>query len=339
MKDILLIGGPATLKGVDRIDDDLLSILSVKGLYDRKAVIVWPSSGFLNFPVDPDSLRPYVDMEKATLSVIRQRGMVSSDVSNSEIDAGLIAEVQADPEAIRHGVIGQALTEALLRLAKLNLAVSGGQNVVAVVGDDAPVYAMCWTRFVESWSDSDSKESRNYKSDDAGYGVLNSVKSWPRIFKVRRLRSWEGGDLIPKDSFQLYGYAVTIRIDSLFDVLESHGAAVELSYPVSDRFGSARAVKVSSDGGYLLVIPEPDKLKNFLIGLKAGKAAKAKAVEPKSKVATAEEYVTVKEAAEILKCSEKTIRNYYNASKLEHKKIGQRKVLILKSSVDTLLGE
>nr|WP_281281197.1 helix-turn-helix domain-containing protein [Pontiella sulfatireligans] len=45
----------------------------------------------------------------------------------------------------------------------------------------------------------------------------------------------------------------------------------------------------------------------------------------------------MKEAMEILKCSDKTIRTYYGDGRLEHKKIGQRKVLILKSSVDALL--
>ena len=59
MKDILLIGGPKTVPGVERIDDDLLSILSVDGLYDRKAVVVWPSAGFLNFPIAPDRLKPF----------------------------------------------------------------------------------------------------------------------------------------------------------------------------------------------------------------------------------------------------------------------------------------
>ena len=52
MKDILLIGGPSTLSGVDRINDDLLSILTEPHLYDRKAVIVWPTHEFLEPPAD-----------------------------------------------------------------------------------------------------------------------------------------------------------------------------------------------------------------------------------------------------------------------------------------------
>jgi hypothetical protein len=84
MKGILLIGGPATLTGVDRIEDDLLSILTAEGMYDRKAVVIWPSSGFLNFPLDPDRLKPFVDMDKAALFVIRQRGMVEGAVNEED---------------------------------------------------------------------------------------------------------------------------------------------------------------------------------------------------------------------------------------------------------------
>ena len=51
-KDILFIGGPKTVQGVDRIDDDLVSILTADGLYDRKAVVVWPTEDFLKFPAD-----------------------------------------------------------------------------------------------------------------------------------------------------------------------------------------------------------------------------------------------------------------------------------------------
>lgn len=50
MKDILFIGGPKTVQGVDRIDDDLLSILTAEGLYDRKAVVVWPTEKFVSLP-------------------------------------------------------------------------------------------------------------------------------------------------------------------------------------------------------------------------------------------------------------------------------------------------
>ena len=342
MKNILLIGGPKNLQGIDRIDDDLLSILSVEGLYDRKAVVVWPTSGFLNFPIDPDSLKPFVDMDKAALSVIRQRKLVSHDVLKHEIADELKAEVQADHEAIRHGIIGQALTEALLRLAKLILAVPGGQNMVAVVGNDAPVYAMCWTKFVKSWSASESKGSRNYKSHDAGYGVLNSVKSWPWAFKVNRVQIGKAGELIPKYPFLLYGYDVTISMDSLFDVLESHDAEIELSYPVTDRLGGARAIKVSGGKGYMLVVPEPDKLRNFIIGLKTAGSKKAEtkggeigATKNKSS-ASSEKYMTRKEVADELRCTPRTVDRHLKAGKLTSVK-AEGKVLILKSSVDELL--
>jgi hypothetical protein len=85
---------------------------------------------------------------------------------------------------------------------------------------------------------------------------------------------------------------------------------------------------VTGKGGYMLVVPEPDKMKNFVIGLKAGTSAPivGESVGQEAKVASApskagasdDEYVSVKEAAEIFKCSDKTIRNYYGDGRLKH---------------------
>ena len=82
---------------------------------------------------------------------------------------------------------------------------------------------------------------------------------------------------------------------------------------------------------FMLVVPEPDKPKNFRIGLMTGavkvegvepvEEAKTSVPKPKKPVASDAKYVTVKEAAEILVCSEKTIRNYYGDGRLEYKKI------------------
>lgn len=55
------------------------------------------------------------------------------------------------------------------------------------------------------------------------------------------------------------------------------------------------------------------------------------------KKAVADKYMTVKEAADILKCSTKTIRNYYNDGKLKYEKVGERKILIYRSSGEALL--
>ena len=76
MKDILFIGGPATLTGVDRIGDDLLSILSAEGLYDRKAVVVWPTKSFLSLPVDPDKLSGVANMDAVELMVMEEKGLI-----------------------------------------------------------------------------------------------------------------------------------------------------------------------------------------------------------------------------------------------------------------------
>ena len=58
MKDILFIGGPKTVQGADRINDDLMSILTAERFYDRKAVVVWAAESFLSLPADPELLRP-----------------------------------------------------------------------------------------------------------------------------------------------------------------------------------------------------------------------------------------------------------------------------------------
>jgi hypothetical protein len=77
MNNIFLIGGPATLTGVDRISDDLVSILSVVGLYSRKAVIAWPTKEFLSLPAVLDSLQPYLDMNTVVWPAIESKGRIS----------------------------------------------------------------------------------------------------------------------------------------------------------------------------------------------------------------------------------------------------------------------
>ena len=75
MKDILFIGGPKMVQGVDRIDDDLVSILTAEGLYDRKAVVVWPTVDFLKLPDDPNKLEQACNMELVDLVAIMEKGL------------------------------------------------------------------------------------------------------------------------------------------------------------------------------------------------------------------------------------------------------------------------
>jgi hypothetical protein len=76
MKDILFIGGPKTVRGVDRIDDDLMSILTVEGLYERKAVVVWPTSDFLSVPDDRQKLAAVCNMPLAELIALYEKRMI-----------------------------------------------------------------------------------------------------------------------------------------------------------------------------------------------------------------------------------------------------------------------
>jgi excisionase family DNA binding protein len=110
---------------------------------------------------------------------------------------------------------------------------------------------------------------------------------------------------------------------------------------VVNRFGSPKAVQVDSGKGFMVVIPKPDKPKNFIIGLKTGrgmeKSPKLVSTESKSSV-KADSYMTRSEVAVLLKIQERTVDRYIKDGKLTATKIGGN-VRILKSSVDQLTGD
>ncbi len=122
MKDILFIGGPTSVQGVDRIDDDLISILAVKGLYEREAVVLWPTKDFMTEPKNPDELTdwyaaadifclvssregcPNVVLESlscGTPVVATAVGGIPDIISNEDI--GIL--VERTPESICQGIV------------------------------------------------------------------------------------------------------------------------------------------------------------------------------------------------------------------------------------------
>lgn len=76
MKEILFIGGPEKVQGVDRINDDVYSILAVDGQYDRKAVVVWPTEDFLALPEDPSCLEAVADINLVEIRAMSDQGMI-----------------------------------------------------------------------------------------------------------------------------------------------------------------------------------------------------------------------------------------------------------------------
>jgi excisionase family DNA binding protein len=341
MKDILLIGGPATLSGVERINGDLLSILTEPHLYDRKAVIVWPTSEFLAPPADTDKLHPYVDMHDARWQVIERRGMAAALKGlTSEQIKNLATTAKLDHKDLRDAVTQDAMSQGVFRLAKLSLAVSGGQNLLVIVDQDAPEDSLCWSRLVSSWGTDDGVEVKNYSSGSTAYGVLTSVKEWGLVFKGSSVGTMPVAKLLPKRNVEIRGINVSMDKERFADTPEALEVIATVSYPVVNRFGSPKAVQVDSGKGFMLVIPKPDKPKNFIIGLKTGrgveKAPKLVSTESKSSV-KADSYMTRSEVAVLLKIQERTVDRYIKSGKLTSTKVGGN-VRILKSSVDMLVG-
>ena len=89
--------------------------------------------------------------------------------------------IREDHKAMEKALVDSALNQAFNRLSKLVLAVSGGQNLVAVLSRETPSHMMCWSELVRKWTPGEGKVEQSYKSSDACYGALNSVKDWPLV--------------------------------------------------------------------------------------------------------------------------------------------------------------
>ncbi len=339
MKNILFIGGPKTVQGVDRIDDDLVSILAADGLYDRKAVVVWPTKGFLSLPRDPAMLADACNMKLVELTAIMEKGLILPRGWVEKDYHGLVDKVREDAEAMASALEISARSQAFALLSKLVLAVSGGQNLVAVISKSTPPSAMRWAAFPDGWSEGQGREVKNYASNDPGYGALNAVGNWSLIYHGIKPVSVKAGDLVPRDSFNVDGNKIYYDANSYSGVENSLTAPMDISFPVTDRFGSARAVKVAGGNGYMLVVPEPDKVRNFIIGLKTSPAVKPKGnvASPKPIKPDTDQYMTRKDVAELLNMTTRTVDRRIADGKLKTTKI-EGKVLILKLSVDALLG-
>jgi excisionase family DNA binding protein len=338
MKNILFIGGPKTVQGVDRIDDDLLSIITAEGLYDRKAVVVWPTEEFLAKPQDPKVLADACNMELAELIAVSEKKLIPFGGVTTAEYRELVPEVRKDAELMDAAVDICARSQAYAALSKLVLSVSGGQNLVVVLSSSATTKAVSWLTYPTRIDIGQCPHIKAYKSADSGYGVLNAVSDWSRVFHGPASGSVKAGDLVPRTTFLFNGEQIFYDPNSYMGVENALSMEVEISYPVTDRFNGARAIKVSGDKGYMLVVPEPDKIKNFIIGLKTTPKAKSKtddSVPKPSKVAT-DQYMIRKDVAELLNMTTRTVDRRIADGKLKTAKVGS-KVLILKSSVDKLL--
>ena len=344
MKNILLIGGPTNLPGIDRIDDDLLSILSEDHLYDRKAVIVWPTKSFLAPPADFKLLAKAcnMNMKLVELVAVIEKNLVPRHEITADKYRELLPAIRKDVKAMDAALDISARSQAFALLSKLLLAISGGQNLVAVVSKSTPTNTMRWVNFPDWWSDAQGQEVKNYMSNEPEYGALNAVGDWPLVYHRSKLGSVRLGDLVPPSTFELEGQKIYYDANSYLGAENALTTEATVSLPVTDRLGGARAIKVAGDKGYMLVVPEPDKLRNFVIGLKTGGVKKAGAkgdgvgATKKKASASSEKYMTRKEVADELRCTERTVDRHLEAGNIKSTKVGG-KVLILKSSVDKLL--
>ena len=88
------------MQSVDRINDDLLSILTAEGLYDRKAVVVWPTEDFLKLPDDPKKLADVCNMKLVELVAVVEKDPVPPQGLTVERYRELVAVVRSDEAAM-----------------------------------------------------------------------------------------------------------------------------------------------------------------------------------------------------------------------------------------------
>ena len=121
MKDILFIGGPERVQGVERIKDDVHSVLSVDGLYDRKAVVVWPTEEFMRLPDDPATLADTCNMKLVDLTAVMEKDLLFQGYTVEDYHK-MVAEVRRDADAMSAALQVSARSQAFALLSKLMLA-------------------------------------------------------------------------------------------------------------------------------------------------------------------------------------------------------------------------
>lgn len=331
MRDILVIGGPESgLQGVDQVKDDVVSILGAPGLYDRKWVVVWPAKTFLELPSDASVLDRILDTPAYMNPVVR------SKYARLPINSGK-AVAPSELEDFRKSWV---LMMAISRLSKLQLAIAGGLNLVAVMGPDSSVDADSWTLLFSHICSAAGGEVRKYDSGSSSYGVLNSVKTWSAEFKEVAEGELLLRDLVPANTvISVKGHELPFDEDWFREERAAFGVKADISLPVTNRFGVGRAVEVTAGRGRILVIPPPKELRNFTLGMKTGGGAsktESTRTRKKSTAKLQDEYMTRKEAAEYLKVGTRTIDRWRNEGDLSWVKV-KGEVRILKASVEALL--
>jgi hypothetical protein len=124
MKEILVIGGPDNLQGVDQVNDDLVSILEIEGLYKRKWVVLWPTEKFLASPPADSNFeailkRPGLMNDMFLFQYSKQLSTLSEEAKRKPIFWNRFNELWL-------------IQIAIYRLAKLQIAMVGGQNLVFI---------------------------------------------------------------------------------------------------------------------------------------------------------------------------------------------------------------
>lgn len=342
MKDILFIGGPEKgLQGVDRVDDDVVSVLSAEAIYDRKWVVVWPTTGFLALPPDTQALSRYLNETEAVDAAAAQKDLLPTSQWDLRTPEEYRAEASADMESIKVVTEQMALSKAVKKLAKLQLAVAGGLNVVVVVSPGTPLHSLCWTRLIDGLGVAEGVPVKEYDSKSSLYGILNSVKDWAVDFEALTGDAVKLGSLLPLEKFGVHGRELSLDQDWFQDVDHFMDAEGRITTPVISRFGAVRAVQVDVGRGRLLVVPPPDKIKNFIIAMKAGGGASevdSPKVREKKPAKLPDEYMTRKEVAECLKISERSVDRWCDKGDLKSIKV-KGEVRILKASVEALLKD
>lgn len=260
MEDILFIGGPKGLHGVDRIDDDIVSIFMEPNLYTRKAVVIWPTPQYLEKPQPSNQILD-----------ILLNGPVR-----------LFPELQSLKQKNPKILLDWLVTETIVRLWMLIATPTGGQNLLIIVDPKVNPALHHWVKLISQCDKISEPPIKHYDSESLGCGVLNAVKSWPYAFRPCTNPIQKITDFIPLSEGILPQKRSFLNFFSWFVPSWAHTPApnpwdsvvvdteMRRSYPVTDSFFRPCAILHECDFGYMLVIPPPKEIGEFIDGLKSG---------------------------------------------------------------------
>jgi len=320
MRTLLVVGGEGNMTGMmaDRYPDNMTGLLqALRNCAQYKQIIFFFSEYFLLPPENPEDLLP--------LAVL--------DRSKSK-DAG------KNPSRFGQEILKDATSEALSLFYETMLSFARGRHIVLICGHGNELSRIALPCFASA------KEQRldTQRVEADKLPLLSGIKEWPLVFERLPSPPYHH-QLLPDSNKTLsFPWSTGLPVVGLWErcghVLE---AECPVSFPSEDVLGHPRSVLIKGNrGGFLLAIPRPSNMKNFSITLRTGngleKEEGSSVVQNKGEAPKVQRnWLTRKEASELIKKSTDTVDNYCRDGKLKASKVG-REVRITRESVQRYLN-